>query len=315
MVPFPDVEEIVPHAIAFARMMFAHSGFEREVAALQDAITKAPGFGEQQCNKWGTRQRPARMVKLIEERRGQLPQTAKIEKLLTEAISPCDQRNLLAHGAWWGFNRPAATIIVRSATRWKHPEEPPEHREYTVVTIVAITEKFKDIEAELFKLRREIEQELKIPDIGLNSASDYFHDVVSPAYNRFAQRQTRANALEFALGAWHLCERLWHDRGKLGDKDRFAEALCAACDPELRLVHDLADAGKHHELRRKSVRLARIVGAENPGGIGEIAGPLGQTRVEPQCTLEIEDFDGSCHPLPAALKHVIEFWRSEITKP
>jgi hypothetical protein len=30
-VAFPDPSEIAPHAIAFARMMFAHAAFEREV--------------------------------------------------------------------------------------------------------------------------------------------------------------------------------------------------------------------------------------------------------------------------------------------
>ncbi len=51
-VAFPDPNEIAPHAVAFARMMFAHAEFEREVRALQDAITKEPGFGEQHDNQW-----------------------------------------------------------------------------------------------------------------------------------------------------------------------------------------------------------------------------------------------------------------------
>jgi hypothetical protein len=46
-VAFPDPSEIAPHAIAFARMMFAHAAFEREVRSLVDAINpKKPGFGE-----------------------------------------------------------------------------------------------------------------------------------------------------------------------------------------------------------------------------------------------------------------------------
>ena len=31
---FPEAEDIGPHAIAFARLMFAHSEFEREVRSL-----------------------------------------------------------------------------------------------------------------------------------------------------------------------------------------------------------------------------------------------------------------------------------------
>ena len=32
---FPEAEDIGPHAIAFAQVMFAHSEFEREVCSLQ----------------------------------------------------------------------------------------------------------------------------------------------------------------------------------------------------------------------------------------------------------------------------------------
>jgi hypothetical protein len=52
-VAFPDPNELAPHAIAFARMMFAHAGFEREVRSLVDAINpKEPGFGERFENQW-----------------------------------------------------------------------------------------------------------------------------------------------------------------------------------------------------------------------------------------------------------------------
>jgi hypothetical protein len=83
---FPDPAEIAPHAIAFARMMFAHTSLERRVAALQDAITRQPGFGEQRANQWGTRQRPKLMVELIETERGKgFPQTDELARLLTDA--------------------------------------------------------------------------------------------------------------------------------------------------------------------------------------------------------------------------------------
>jgi hypothetical protein len=101
-VHFPDPNEITAHAIEFARIMFVHTSFEREVSALQDAITKQDGFGKQRGNQWSARERPWRMVKLIEKYRGNaFPEIAQIDKLLTEAIHPCDQRNFLAHGHWW----------------------------------------------------------------------------------------------------------------------------------------------------------------------------------------------------------------------
>jgi hypothetical protein len=45
---FPEAEDIGPHAIAFAQVMFAHSEFEREVCSLQGVITNDPSFGEEQ---------------------------------------------------------------------------------------------------------------------------------------------------------------------------------------------------------------------------------------------------------------------------
>jgi len=158
MVAFPDPTEIGPHVIAFAGMMFAHAALEREISALLDAITKTPGFGEQPSNQWGVRERPQRIVKLIETHRGNdFPQTKQIEKLLNEAIDPCEQRNHLAHGTWSCFNRHTSAIAVRGATRREHQEIPPEQREYTAGDIYALVEKFKTVEVELYKLRRSVE--------------------------------------------------------------------------------------------------------------------------------------------------------------
>jgi phage-related protein len=47
---------------------------------------------------------------------------------------------------------------VRGATRPEHPEIPPESHEYTADDIYELLETFKAIEAELYKLRRSIEQ-------------------------------------------------------------------------------------------------------------------------------------------------------------
>jgi hypothetical protein len=116
---FPDAEEIKPHAIAFARLMFAHSEFEREIRSLQGAITNDPSFGERRSNQWKARERPKRMAKLIRTHLGDNLQEAEpIAKLLSDAIGPCDRRNFLAHGEWWSFNTRTLTIMVRSGTRW-----------------------------------------------------------------------------------------------------------------------------------------------------------------------------------------------------
>ena len=132
-VAFPDANEIAPHAIAFARMMFAHAEFEREVRLLVDAINpKKPGFGERPENQWtASESGTGKIIILIKYHRGSgVPQTEQIKNLLNEAIRPSRDRNFLAHGTWWCFNRRTFTIEVRGGVR-SQPELPPENRQYT----------------------------------------------------------------------------------------------------------------------------------------------------------------------------------------
>jgi len=153
---FPDTT-LTPLAIEFVRLLFTHGAFEREVGALQDVITKVDGFGELRENQYTTRQRPTEIVKLIEEYRGKdFAETARIKQLLTDAIELCDDRNHLAHGNWWRFNRRTATVEVRGGTRWEGLETPPEDREYNAPQIHEIAEKLATIEVELYKIRRTI---------------------------------------------------------------------------------------------------------------------------------------------------------------
>jgi hypothetical protein len=86
-VAFPDVNEIAPHAIAFARMMFAHAEFERGIRSLVDAInTKEPGFGERHDNQWtASESGTAKIIVLIMRHRGSgRPQIDQIRNLLTK---------------------------------------------------------------------------------------------------------------------------------------------------------------------------------------------------------------------------------------
>src|SRR5262252_9070971 len=95
-VAVPNPSEIAPHTIAFARMMFAHAAFEREVRSLVDAINpKKPGFGERPENQWtASESGTSKIIILIKHYRGSgQPQIAQIKNLLNEAIHPCRDRN------------------------------------------------------------------------------------------------------------------------------------------------------------------------------------------------------------------------------
>jgi hypothetical protein len=157
---FPAPENIAPLALAFAQLMFAHANFEGELRSLQRTITDDPRFGDRRANQWSARRRPDCMVKLIEKHFPHgLQEAEPIERVLTEAIAPCDRRNLLAHGEWWYFHQPTSTVTVRSSTLWgdEGPDKGLEHVDFTAADICALTEKFKDFEDELFRLGRDIE--------------------------------------------------------------------------------------------------------------------------------------------------------------
>jgi len=173
-VALPDPNEIAPHAIAFARMMFAHAALEREVRLLVDTINpKKPGFGQRPENQWTASETgTGKITMLIKQHRGSgLPQTEQIKNLLNEAIHPCRERNFLAHGTWSCFNRRTLTVEVRGGVRWGQPELPPENRAYTVSDILKVARRFKDIEAELHKVRRSLEP--KMSEAEMRAASSF----------------------------------------------------------------------------------------------------------------------------------------------
>jgi hypothetical protein len=113
---FPDPEEIQPLAVAFAQMMFAHAAFERQVRELQNTITGISGFGERPSSQWSTPTRAGRMAKLIVKHRGWIPEAQAINNVLTTAVRPCLDRNLLAHGEWWRFGD--ILNLVRTASNY-----------------------------------------------------------------------------------------------------------------------------------------------------------------------------------------------------
>jgi hypothetical protein len=100
------------------------------------------------------------MVALIVKHRGRdLPQTEQIKQVLDDAIRPCRERNLLAHGAWWCFNRREMDIMVRGGVRWDDQQSPPGNHLYPVSDIEARTDRFEALLVELYNIRRSLEAE------------------------------------------------------------------------------------------------------------------------------------------------------------
>jgi len=159
----------------------------------------------------------------------------------------------------------------------------------------------------------------KFPAIGIEDAQSYFRLDLCPAYARFREVQTRVNALSVAQSAWALIEWRWNDKGRTPPLEQFRTDLFTKC-PELRLLRDYAEAGKHVGLDRTDVEFDGITGAESPGGTFETSGPQmgdagpfrGRQHFRPQCTL-VMNHGGKTHSLPDVLHRVVEFWSRELS--
>jgi hypothetical protein len=154
---FPDADEpaLQPFTQSFVQLMFAHAAFERRVSDLMGIITGVVGFGERPENQWKADQRPKRMKKLIREHRPDgLPETDAIVEGLKRSMSSCRDRNLLAHGSWWEFDRNANTITVRSGIARKGQDQ---HRALTLADIQRAAMSLDDLEVELYKLQSAVE--------------------------------------------------------------------------------------------------------------------------------------------------------------
>jgi hypothetical protein len=125
------------------------------VRALQSTVANDLNFGEQARNQWKARDRAKHMTALIAEKLGQIPETEAIAKLLDNAIAPSDERNFLAHGTWWGFYRQTATINVRGGIQRQGEDQ---FDDYSEARILAIAGRFETLEADLYKLRSDIEK-------------------------------------------------------------------------------------------------------------------------------------------------------------
>jgi hypothetical protein len=154
--PDPDESELVPFAVAFARMMFAHARLEARIREVQGLVAGDPGFGDVKKNQWPADKRASCMTKLIATHLGEIPETKEIADCLAKSSSLSWERNLLAHGEWWAFDPEQQIITVRSGTVWPNEEQ---HQERAVVDIDRTASELQDIEAELYKLQSRIENQ------------------------------------------------------------------------------------------------------------------------------------------------------------
>jgi hypothetical protein len=153
---FPDPTAIEPLGTEFVRMMFAHTGLEREVSNLQAAIK---GDQEFAGYRWRVHEWPEKMAKLIgtqkliENDLVTIAEAEEIAKWLTTAKPYCDRRNSLAHGSWWLYKHETSAVEVRSLDyQGRLVIEDYTQRDFCEIAVM-----LKVHCSELYKLRREIE--------------------------------------------------------------------------------------------------------------------------------------------------------------
>jgi hypothetical protein len=136
-------------------------------------------------------------------------------------------------------------------------------------------------------------------DFGFTSAREFWDEVVLSAYECFKAEPTRGKAIMACFPAWHIQEWIWYEQhpgeNTLGNNEyqQFQHQLFANC-PELRWIRDVADAGKHRELGRRTVEVRAVEGTLRLNA--------------PRLTMILDD--DTRHDFADVLQRVIKFWRA-----
>jgi hypothetical protein len=155
-------------------------------------------------------------------------------------------------------------------------------------------------------------------DFGFRSAREFWAELVVPAYERFKAEPIRANAISASVHAWHVQDWIWHDQHPREDTRRnpkykkYQDDLAKDC-PQLALIRDVADAGKHCGLGRQTVEVkqvaskTRFVGPFNTAQFNTM--PFNH-MYSVRTPLVITLTDGSVHGFAEVLSRVIDYWRA-----
>jgi hypothetical protein len=145
-------------------------------------------------------------------------------------------------------------------------------------------------------------------DIDLDSIEAYWNGPLLHNVRAFQTEQSPTTLFNAASSVWHLHDWVWHDRNPgtdtWGSKEFkvYRDGLIAAC-PALGWLQDIADAGKHRGLGRKT----RIQAAE-PRKEGMFMGLLALTREATRFYLVLnDDTQQDAH---FVVMTAVEFWRA-----
>jgi hypothetical protein len=153
---------------------------------------------------------------------------------------------------------------------------------------------------------------LRYIDLGLNSAKQFWNEVVLPDYDQFTKSQTARDAVHVALSAWHLHDWLLCERQSSTKKRDFQNELICAC-PELSWIRDYAEAAKHRGINRpgevNKVEPDSQVESIHPISLGEFGSFSLAIRGTSPVMMVLDD--GTSHQFSDVLSRVIDFWRTQ----
>ena len=147
---FPEFGDrsMVAFLMPFGRLMFGYANLDREIVDIVSAATGRDGFIRRDASKVSHQ-----VEKFIVKHVGQIVEMKAIKEQLDRSIGLFHLRNDLAHGHWWRFDPSNESIEVRR-DRIRDGEQ------FVTVTQAQLeqaAEQFEDIETNLFKIRRTIE--------------------------------------------------------------------------------------------------------------------------------------------------------------
>lgn len=152
---------------------------------------------------------------------------------------------------------------------------------------------------------------LRYIDLGLNSAKQFWSEVVLPDYDQFTKSPTARDAVHVALSIWHLHDWVFHEQPSSTKKKDFQNELISAC-PELGWIRDYAEAAKHRGLDR-TVEVNKVepdsqVESIHPISLGEFGSFSLTIRGTSPVTMILDN--GISHQFSDVLSRVIDYWQT-----
>lgn len=145
-------------------------------------------------------------------------------------------------------------------------------------------------------------------NIGINSAKDFYRQIATPNFREFARKDDLVTAINTAYAMWHLAEWIFYELKvytphKRNDREKYLYGDLRKLCPDIVVMQDLAETGKHRKLRRDDMMVKRTEEEEHSFFL--LAGPSKEYFVV---------YENKREPLRDVFSRVNYYWQSELEK-